>query len=76
MTRMYIANVTFTLDRFREAVRLGRELRDQPHASRFDLYGIALLNLDRGVAVRRRDRTKPNARRVSCSPAGHSCWLV
>ena len=45
MTRMYIANVTFTLDRFHEAVRLGRELRDQPHASRYDLYGIALLNL-------------------------------
>ena len=45
MTRMYIANVTFTLDRFREAVRLGRELRDEPHASRYDLYGIALLNL-------------------------------
>ena len=45
MTRMYIANLTFTLDRFREAVRLGRELRDEPHASRYDLYGIALLNL-------------------------------
>jgi len=44
-TRMYIANVTFTLDRYREAVRLGRELRDEPHASRYDLYGIALFNL-------------------------------
>ncbi len=45
MTRLYIANVTFTMDRYREAVRLGRELRDEPHASRYDLYGIALLNL-------------------------------
>jgi len=45
MTRMYIANITFTLDRFQEAVRLGRELRDEPRAGRYDFYAIALLNL-------------------------------
>ena len=45
VTRMYIANVTFSLDRYRDAVRLGRELRDGLHASRYDLYGVALLNL-------------------------------
>jgi len=44
-TRLYIANVTFTMARYLEAVRLGRELRDEPGASRHDLYGIALLNL-------------------------------
>jgi len=45
LTRLYIANVMFTMDRHRDAVRLGRELRDEPRASRYDLYGIALLNL-------------------------------
>jgi tetratricopeptide (TPR) repeat protein len=44
-TRMYIANITFTLGRYHDAVQLGRELRDAPRASRYDLYGIALLNL-------------------------------
>ncbi len=45
LTRLYIANITFSMDQFREAVKLGRELRDQPHASRFDFYALALLNL-------------------------------
>jgi len=35
----------FTLGRFHDAVLLGRELRDEPRASRFDFYAIALLNL-------------------------------
>ncbi len=43
--RLYHANILFCLDRFDEAVALGRELRDTPGTSRYDLYAVALLNL-------------------------------
>lgn len=43
--RLYHANILFCLERFEEAVALGRELRDAPGTSRYDLYAVALMNL-------------------------------